>query len=95
MQKQKHGAHRTLVSDDTMAISDGGLRLDGEKESRDKSVHIIHTWSPRVILQMIQISPKKRKTKKTEEEMEDLLFIFGCLCLYCSLVLWDIKNLKF
>lgn len=67
LQKQKHGAHRTLVSDDTMAISNGGLRLDGEKESGDKTINIIYAWSPRLVLQMVQISPKNRKTEKQRE----------------------------
>lgn len=72
LQKQKHGAHRTLVSDNTMAISNGGLRLDGEKESGDKTVNIIHARSPRLVLQMIQISPKKRKIER--QPVEKLFF---------------------
>lgn len=81
LQKQKHGAHRTLVGDDTMAISNSGLRLNGEKKSWDKTINIIHTWSPRIIFQMIQISSKKRKI-----ERQGYIFTTGFIIVLSSAV---------
>lgn len=49
LQQQKHGAYWTLVSDDAMAVADGCLGLNGEEESGDETINIIHTWCPCVV----------------------------------------------
>lgn len=57
MQQQQHGAHRTLVRDDAVAVANGRLRLDGEEEGRDEAVDVVDARRPRLILQMVQITP--------------------------------------
>lgn len=61
MQQQQHGAHWALVSDDTVAVANGGLRLDGEEEGRDEAVDIVDARRPCLIPQMVQITPLGRK----------------------------------
>lgn len=68
LQQQQHGAHWTLVSDDTVAIANGGLCLDGEEEGRDEAVDIVDARRPRLILQMVQITPCKEKKEKMWEK---------------------------
>src|SRR4029434_11283650 len=57
LQQQQHRAHWTLVSDDPVAVADGGLRLNGEQEGGDEAVQVVHTRSPRLILQVVQVPP--------------------------------------
>lgn len=57
LQQQQHGADWTLVCDDTVAVSDGGLRLDGEEEGGDEAVDVVDARRPRFIPQMVQIPP--------------------------------------
>lgn len=57
LQQQQHGAHRTLVGDDAVAVADGRLRLDGEEEGGDEAVDIVDARRPILILQMVQIAP--------------------------------------
>lgn len=61
MQQQQHGAHWTLVGDDTVAVANGGFCLDGEEEGRDEAVDIVDARRPRLILQMVQITPWEEK----------------------------------
>lgn len=57
LQQQQHGAHWTLVGDDAVAVADGGLGLDGEEEGRDEAVDVVDARRPRLILQMVEITP--------------------------------------
>lgn len=57
LQQQQHCAHRTLVGDDTVTIANRGLGLNGEEESRDEAIDIVHARRPRLILQMVEITP--------------------------------------
>lgn len=57
MQQQQHGAHWTLVGDDAVAVADGGLGLDGEEEGGDEAVDVVDARRPRLILQMVEITP--------------------------------------
>ena len=68
LQQQKHGAHRTLVGNDAVAIADCGLRLDGEEEGRDEAVDVVDTRRPRLVLQMVQIPPLGRKGGECERK---------------------------
>lgn len=63
LQQQQHGAHRTLVGDDAVAIADGGFRLDGEEEGRDKAVDVVDTRRPVCVTQMVQIAPCRKQTQ--------------------------------
>lgn len=66
LQQQQHGAHRTLVGDDAVAVADGGLGLNGEEESRDEAVDVVDAGGPRTVLQMVQITSRGKETE-TEE----------------------------
>lgn len=61
LQQQQHGAYWTLVSDDSVTITNGGLCLDGEKESWYEAINVVDAWRPRLILQMVQIPPWQEK----------------------------------
>lgn len=57
LQQKQHSADRALVGDDTVAVANGGLRLNGEEEGRDEAIDIVDARRPRLILQMVQITP--------------------------------------
>lgn len=40
-----------------MTIANRGLGLNGEEESRDEAIDIVHARRPRLILQMVEITP--------------------------------------
>lgn len=64
LQQQQNGSYWTLVSNDTMAIANGGLCLDGEEEGRDEAVDIVDAGRPRLVLQMVQITPGRREGER-------------------------------
>lgn len=50
-----------------MAVANGGLCLDGEEEGRDEAVDIVDARCPRLIFQMVQISPWEGNEKNVWE----------------------------
>ncbi len=69
-----------------MTIANGRLRFNGEKKRRDESINIIDTWSPCLVLQMIQITPaiRKRKGERSSGSNRDILFVKTCPCLFLN-----------
>lgn len=63
LEQQQHSAHWTLVSDDAVTVADGGLCLNGEEEGRDEAVDIVDARCPRLIFQMVQITPWEENEK--------------------------------
>lgn len=57
LQQKQHSAYWALVGDDAVAVANGGLCLNGEEEGRDEAVDIVDTRRPRLVLQMVQVTP--------------------------------------